>query len=154
MHSIFDAEEGRALVPDLHLSPPVRALIAELEQQGDERTLRRFALACAELITGGVSEAEAALLVAARAAVEGHAVDLEVVRGQYTGTAMAATTVGLRRGAANAASFLAAFEATAPDAALAARGAARMEVLHARMRGAPEDGVSARQVAWLEEALN
>ena len=151
---IFDAEQGRALVGGLHLDPTVRTHLTRLEAQGSTDTLRRFAIACAERVAHAAHESAQKLLAAAHSDSDDARL---AVRDELRGGAMAATTIGLRWGHASAAALLTAYEAAGLDAALAARGAARMEMLYDTLGGASTDGGNTNtavdaQLAWLSDA--
>ena len=135
---IYDADEGRALVVGADGDAPLGLvrlgpLLAHVRGAGREAALRQFAAD----VAGGLRWADADLVEAAWRAARGEATadDLAAVREQKRGVATAASAIGLRHGAANAASFMSAYEACAPDAYAAAAGASRMAVLFAELHG-------------------
>ena len=160
---LYDLGAGRALAVEADTSQEaplgrdrLDGLIAHLAGRGHSALLRRFAIAAARLSGAGGTEAERTLLAAAEAALVAHdASALEATRAAYNGTAAAAGAVGLAHRAANAAGFLAAFAACHPDAAAAAREAARMAHLWAELSttGPSADALTQSLSDWLLDHL-
>lgn len=95
--------------------------------------LRQSAVEAALSVLAGAPHAARRLIDAAERASRGEAVDLADVRAPLSGTACAASLIGLKHGAANAAAFLAAWSACAPDAESAAADARRFASLYATL---------------------
>ncbi len=131
------AEAARLVVDSLHpMSTPTSELDARLAALGDAGStgvLRRFAADAALAVLRRAPGGAPPLIDAADRAARGEAVDLASLRAEYQGTAMAAGTIGMRHGAANAPAFLAAYAACAPDAYTAATGAAEMVRRHGEL---------------------
>lgn len=129
-------------MPDLVRALPP-ALAHALAALPDASAARRFAVACAERSDPRPTPGHAEACALARAVADGHApaAALAVLRARLGGTACAATTVGLRHGAANAPAFLAAVACLRDDAHEAAHAAA-LWMLTARAfrgdRGSPD----------------
>ena len=158
---VFDAREGRALVHSLDGEAPLGLvrlgpLLAHLRDRRYTVQLRQFAAD----VAGGLPHANARLVEAAQRAAheeargDSFAARLAAVRSALSGAATAASSVGLRHGASNAASFLSGYEACAPDAFDAAVGASRMAVLFAEMSGGDGDAATRGHLDRLLDALS
>ena len=166
---LFDLQEGRAIAAEedgteapLGLDR-LDALLTHLAAEGHHALLRRFAVWTAATVpeakgAGPLLEAARADATAWEATTAADPPDvsaLKAARDRVAGAAMAASAVGLRHGAANAAAFLAAYEAAQPDPRAAAGGAARMVRLHAELAadGAAPVAVTQQQLDWLLDHL-
>ncbi|MGK7294278.1 MAG: hypothetical protein ACNS61_00450 [Candidatus Wenzhouxiangella sp. M2_3B_020] len=149
---IFDIEGGsaRPLQETDGQGPTLDQLIAHLQERDQRGTLRAFAVQVAEEVKGEAPSSAGRLIGAAQRAMrdEAHAPELEAVRGDLRSAAQAATAIGLRKGIPNAAAFMTAYACTHPEAAQAAREAARMRLALERFRmRRGEPGADAEAVA-------
>ncbi len=163
---IFDNANGRVITFDpgdldsgesLLGSDRLNALIAHLEAAGASGLLRRFALHAAERSAARFPDTGADLRAQARAALDDPDPEvLQQIRDAHHGTAMAAGAVGLPHRASNAATFLASFAACHPDAASAAREAARMAHLWAELcdTAPAPDEITQQLLDWLLDHLS
>lgn len=157
---IFDAYAGRAIVANDDGEVPLgldrlHGLLDHLAERGERALLRAFLLACVDRLPTYGSDQAALFVDAAR---RGDAEALAQLRHDYTHVSMAAGAIGLRRGARNAATYLAAFAATDPDIRKGAAYAAQMERLHAEMSANDSDVplpavVTQTQIDWLLDRL-
>lgn len=160
---IFDANAGRTIAVDESGEVPLgldrlSGLLDHLANRGAHGLLRAFTLACVERMPDYGSE-HTRLFV--DATLRDDTATLRHLRMQYTHVSMAASGVGLRNGARNAAAYLAAFAATDPDVHAGAAVAAQMERVHAELSiGRPEpsrvplpDEVTQTQIDWLLDRL-
>ena len=132
---IFDLGGGRPIAvfaqDEEQQGPPelLWQLIDHLGARGRDDILRRFAFSCGSALEQGAPPSAARMLKAAQSVLQGHkpASWLKVVRDDLRSMATAATVVGLRHGAANAAAFMGIYACLNENAAHAATDAARMQ---------------------------
>jgi hypothetical protein len=164
---IHDASAGRAIVIDRETGKEVEsrttefdALLQAVRDRLGDGALRDFALWCARHGEAVLIESNKEMLEAAEhVARDRLKVDALIrIRHSNRSTQAAATSVGLPRGIANAAAYLAAYAAIDPGAFNAALEAARMHRLYERLANDADDSpageIMQRQIDRLLEMLS
>jgi len=145
---IYDADQQQIVMIDSETGERVReeddwvtGLLKYLYEQGRLRLLRKFAVWCAHEINVSLKPIQKKILELAEKAIQGD-VEKETLEELYLeteGTAVAADTVGLRRGSKSAPAYLAARECINPDVLEGAIQAARFHRVWAEMHEQEEN---------------
>jgi hypothetical protein len=164
---IHDASAGRAIVIDRETGKEVEsrttefdALLQVVRDRLGDGALRDFALWCAGHGESVLTDTSKEMLEAAEHAARGRLkVDALIrIRHRNRSTQAAATAVGLPRGIASAAAYLAAYAAIDPGAHNAALEAARMRRLYERLANDADDSpageIMQRQIDRLLDMLS
>ncbi|SMO51554.1 hypothetical protein [Fodinibius sediminis] len=141
---MIDGETGERVHEE---DDKVTALLKYLHKQGKTRLLRKFAVWCARQINTDLKPIQKKILDLAEKAIytDVRTEELAELYHETEGTAVAADTVGLRRGAKSAPAYLAARECINPDALEGAIQTARFHRLWNEMQEQEE--------GWSDKAL-
>lgn len=145
---IYDTDHQKIIMIDGETGERVReeddkvtGLLKYLDEQGRARLLRKFAVWCARQINDDLKPIQKKILDLAGKSIreDVRSEELQELYEETEGTAVAADTVGLRRGSKSAPAYLAARECINPDALEGAIQAARFHRLWAEMQDQPEE---------------
>jgi len=118
----------------------VTTLLKFIHKEADDRLLRMFSVWCTRQINANLKPIQKKILDLAENAIaqDADAHSLQELYRETEGTAVAADTVGLRRGSESAPAYLAARECINPDALAGAIQAARFHRLWAELQDSEE----------------
>lgn len=145
---VYDTEHQKIIMIDGETGERIReeddevtALLKYLDKEGHSNLLRTFAMWCARQINDELKPIQKKILDLAEKAVRENVEteDLTELYQETEGTAVAADSVGLRKGAQSAPAYLAARECINPNALDGAIQAARFQRLWAEMQDKKEE---------------
>jgi hypothetical protein len=135
---VIDSETGERIE---ERDNRVLSILAHLNEQNDDRRLRRFTLWCAHETNSHIKPMQKKFIEIAEKAIH-EDVDQEKLKELYSkseGQAVATDSVGLRQGSSQAPGFLASRECINPDAYEGAKNTVRYHCLWAEMNHAAKE---------------
>jgi len=145
---IYDSDQQKIIMIDgetgeriCEKDDEVTSLLKYMDENNNAQLLRSFSVWCAKQINKELKPIQKKILDLAEKAITQNAgrADLQELYDETEGTAVAADTVGLRKGSKNAPAYLAARECINPDALSGAIQAARFHRLWNEMNEKDDD---------------